>query len=125
MPELVNLIGPMFDGRAIHQMDVITKAVEERVAHAALEQVQRNLDQSIRHPTPYYETRIAVFRHNDHMVVWDQGVIYGPWLEGTSRRNMTTRFKGYSSFRRATQTVQGKVTELAEPVVLSLLGPLE
>ncbi len=30
----------------------------------------------------------------------DGGVVYGPWLEGTSRRNQTTRFKGYASFRR-------------------------
>lgn len=33
----------------------------------------------------------------------DGNVIYGPWLEGTSSRNQTTRFKGYSSFRRTAQ----------------------
>ena len=32
--------------------------------------------------------------------IYDGDVIYGPWLEGTGRRNKTTRFKGYGSFRR-------------------------
>jgi len=27
-------------------------------------------------------------------------VIYGPWIEGTSSRNLTSRFKGYGLFRK-------------------------
>jgi hypothetical protein len=30
----------------------------------------------------------------------DSNWIYGPWLEGTSDRNKSTRFKGYASFRK-------------------------
>ena len=33
-------------------------------------------------------------------VIHDNNVVYGPWLEGTSSRNQTTRFKGYASFRK-------------------------
>jgi len=33
----------------------------------------------------------------------DGGMIYGPWLEGVGSRNTTTRFKGYSMFRRTRQ----------------------
>tara|TARA_Y100000310_G_scaffold326348_1_gene391137 strand:+ start:1845 stop:2279 length:435 start_codon:yes stop_codon:yes gene_type:complete len=33
----------------------------------------------------------------------DGGVEYGPWLEGTGSRNLTTRFKGYHSFRKVGQ----------------------
>ena len=33
----------------------------------------------------------------------DGGVVYGPWLEGTSNRNNTTRFKGYRQFRKTSQ----------------------
>ena len=32
--------------------------------------------------------------------IHDSGVVYGPWLEGTSSRNLSTRFPGYSSFRK-------------------------
>lgn len=36
-------------------------------------------------------------------LITDGGVIYGPWLEGTSSRNETTRFKGYASFRKTVE----------------------
>ncbi len=36
-------------------------------------------------------------------VIHDSNVIYGPWLEGTSSRNASTRFKGYAMFRRSRQ----------------------
>ena len=36
----------------------------------------------------------------------DNGVVYGPWLEGTSSRNQTTRFKGYGAFRMTAQWLE-------------------
>lgn len=36
----------------------------------------------------------------------DGGVLYGPWLEGTGSRNLTTRFKGYHSFALTAQELQ-------------------
>lgn len=47
-------------------------------------------------------------------LIGDGGVIYGPWLEGTSSRNETTRFKGYASFRRVAQWLQEKGRPVAE-----------
>ena len=44
-----------------------------------------------------------------HVRIDDGGVIYGPWLEGVSTRNQTTRFKGYFSFRRTSQWLQSQV----------------
>jgi hypothetical protein len=35
-----------------------------------------------------------------------RGVTWGPWLEGTSRRNQSTRFKGYHLFRKTRQELQ-------------------
>ena len=47
----------------------------------------------------------------DHLqgLITDGGVIYGSWLEGTSSRNVTTRFKGYASFRKTAQWMQKQV----------------
>jgi len=42
----------------------------------------------------------------------ETNVIYGPWIEGTSRRNETTRFKGYAMFRRTRQALQKSVPRL-------------
>lgn len=43
-----------------------------------------------------------------------KGVTWGPWLEGTSRRNDSTRFKGYHLFRKTRQELQRKAPEIAE-----------
>ena len=46
---------------------------------------------------------------NLHGVVSDSGVVYGSWLEGTSSRNTSTRFKGYSIFRKTRQKIESMV----------------
>lgn len=72
-----------------------------------------NLDRSIRNPTPYYETQLTRQRVSPSVIrVHDRGVVYGPWLEGTSSRNRTSRFKGYSSLRRARQATIARVPQL-------------
>ena len=54
--------------------------------------------------TGFYRNLIfGVLQDSRHGLIHDSNVIYGPWLEGTSSRNQTTRFKGYSMFRRTTQ----------------------
>ena len=54
--------------------------------------------------TGFYRNNIhGVLKDSRHGLIHDSNVIYGSWLEGTSSRNETTRFKGYSMFRRATQ----------------------
>lgn len=115
-PITIKVSGPIFDGRAQQAAHELTQAIVDRVAGYALEQVQHNLDGSIKNPTPYYETQINVAGYMTDRVVNDRGVIYGNWLErGSSRR--VTRFKGYASFRRAAQSTRARVQRLADGVV--------
>ena len=117
-PITITLRGPLFDGRAAQAAQEMSREIVERVAQHALEGVQRNLDTSLRHPTPYYETQINVRELAvAERQVNDRGVVYGPWLEGTSSRNQTTRFKGYASFRRARETTRRAVPDLAGAVI--------
>jgi hypothetical protein len=88
------------------------------VAAQALSNVQYNLDRSIQHPTPYYETQIRMDRVGTDMVVHDRGIVYGPWLEGVDSRNTRSRFKGYRSFRRATEGVARQ----AEPIAIRVVA---
>lgn len=42
------------------------------------------------------------------------GVVYGNWIEGTSSRNQSTRFKGYRIFRTVMQEIErdaGKIID--------------
>lgn len=113
----VELSGPLFDGGFARGMDVITAEAVDVVAGLALERVHYFLDAQIRNPTPYYETQIARQRAGLFEVIHDRGIVYGPWLEGTSRRNQTTKFKGYASFRKARDVVEGRAPEMAGQVV--------
>src|SRR5688572_30770062 len=44
--------------------------------------------------------------------VHDRDIVYGPWLEGTSERNRTTRFRGYAAFRKGMQRVNARLDAL-------------
>ena len=48
----------------------------------------------------FYANKMVGKSHGPRAEIWDGGVIYGAWLEGTSERNRTTRFKGYGSYRK-------------------------
>jgi len=49
---------------------------------------------------------------NSRAEVTDSGVVYGPWIEGESSRNQTSRFKGYHSARKATTEVRKRAPRI-------------
>ena len=58
--------------------------------------------------TGNYRRRMATKTQGLRGLITDSGTEYGPWLEGTSRRNQSTRFKGYHSFRNTVQWLNRK-----------------
>jgi hypothetical protein len=124
----INVIvsGPMFGGTFAAEQPLFghplapiigefLREAERRVAEQGLAEVHQLLDRYIKHPTPYYETQIMVQQlQGGGAIVHDRGIIYGPWLEGISRRNQTTRFKGYASFRKGTQALRARVPALIQ-----------
>jgi hypothetical protein len=116
--------GPIFDGRGQAAVSRFCADAPRTVAHASLVQVHTNLNESIRYPTPYYETQINMHPVAGGQQVDDRGVIYGHWLEGDGSRNRTTRFKGYWSFRRAHDYVQRHVVRLIEADVRAMIARL-
>ncbi|PBC71578.1 hypothetical protein BX265_6188 [Streptomyces sp. TLI_235] len=107
MEVIVRASGPLFDGTASALVQRYTQAGGEEVARWGEGEVQRVLEQVLRHPTGYYQSQVRVNRvSNDSFALTDGGVVYGPWLEGVSRRNAETRFKGYSTFRRVAKRVE-------------------
>lgn len=113
----VVVAGPFFDGTTSRSVVAACAEVEERLAQEAFDAVRSELHANLRHPTGRYESRVRIERQGDDLAVTDSGMVYGPWLEGTGSRNRTTRFKGYQSFRRATQRVEGKALNEADKVL--------
>jgi hypothetical protein len=117
--------GPMFNGEAMRIVDRMTEEIATEIGKVAEEDVQARLRTVLRHPTGKYQRRIRVGAEKaGRVVVDDQRSVYGPWLEGTSSRNRTTRFKGYATFRKVLQQVEGKAGQIAQQVVARTVGRL-
>lgn len=109
--------GPLFDGSFAKEMRRCTEEIEQEIGDDAAELVQERLDQVLRNPTGFYRSHIRAHPVGEVVTVDDSGVIYGPWLEGVSRRNEKSRFKGYATFRKVWQEMDRRVPELAQRIV--------
>jgi hypothetical protein len=102
----VRLSGPLLGtsvGAALAE-GVIRRYQTESVQAVALrgvDLVRQDYDIHHRRPTGYARSQVEVIPDPERARVGDGGIVYGPWLEGVSERNKTTRFKGYATFRRS------------------------
>lgn len=119
----VRFEGPFFDEFNSIMPDIIEDC-RVQLGNKVLERVQYYLNAQIKHPTPYYETQIIQQTRGEEEIVHDRGIVYGPWLEGTSRRNSSTRFKGYASFRKATADMQSQASGIVSQVIGTHMGSL-
>lgn len=103
------LSGPMFNGSAKREMTRYTRELEERIGDVYTDAVVDELKRVVRNPTPWYWLQVRHSGAGEDIRVHDGGAVYGPWLAGVSRRNATSRFKGYQHWRRATQRVRRRV----------------
>jgi hypothetical protein len=113
--------GPLFDGRARRAMDDACDDARDDLAAFAEERVLIGTSGSFKTRTPYYETMVTTTRVSSEVaLVHDQGVVYGPWLEGVGSRNApVTRFAGYGHWRKAKQAVAARGPLVAENAVRS------
>jgi hypothetical protein len=109
----VTTSGPFFRGGYSRQMAAAVRDIERELAAEGADRVQDRLGEVLRNPTGFYQSNISATNNEVH----DNGVVYGPWLEGVGSRNDETRFKGYSTFRKVTETLNADAERLAEPIV--------
>lgn len=123
----VNVSGPFFDGRRDRIMAEICAEAEKDVATVGHALWKTNLITFIRKPRPYYWTRTEI-RPNPAgpgLSIWDNYIVYGPWLEGVGSRNFPkTRFKGYSSIRKAASALKSRATTIANRAIARKIGKL-
>ena len=74
--------------------------------------------------TGNYRRNISSIIRHKYAEINDGGVVYGPWLEGISSRNQTTKFKGYKAFRMATAEIQLKAEKTLEKHTLRMTKKL-
>lgn len=116
--------GPLFDGRLERAIDQGLQDGLRDVAQEGVDLVRRRLAGVLRHPTGHYESMVQAERATPDYAVTDGGIVYGPWLEGVSERNRTTRFKGYATFRRTTAELDRQAGVLVEHAIERRIGSL-
>ena len=114
--------GPIFDGRALVALAAFRDDAERKIAEAGATEVQAQLGQVLQNETGFYRSHVIAERASDDYGITDQDVIYGPWLEGTSSRNQSTRFKGYGTFRKVRQWLEGQAGGIAESSLRRYIG---
>ena len=109
--------GPVFSGAL--EAGVASALIDAKLAIAkeGENMIQNRLSSVLQQPSGFYESQIQTDRVKANVVITDGGVVYGSWLEGTSSRNRTSRFKGYKTFRITKRLLQGKAPTIAQLVV--------
>ncbi|MEU2402813.1 hypothetical protein ABZ609_00505 [Streptomyces rubiginosohelvolus] len=115
----ITFSGPLFDGRAERAMQAASDDAREDIAEFGEEHALALMGGYFRNPTGYYESQVQTTRVSaDVSLVHDDGVVYGPWLEGVGTRNRARPgFPGYRHWRTTKQLVEARGPEIAERAV--------
>lgn len=106
--------GPLFDTRGKFILMRFERDAEKEIAQDVNRKVHSMFARFFKHQTGRYASTVQERRRGDGITVGDNGIVYGPWLEGTSSKNASTRFKGYHSFRRTFEAEDRKAVRTAE-----------
>ena len=113
----VTMRGAIVEGKTAKPAADLIRAIDKAVAEDTKDTWFRLLRKSVRKWTGAYGRTIKVKHTAKQSIVSDFGAQpYGPWLEGTSRRNRATRFKGYHALKRARAEVQQRAGKIGEKV---------
>ena len=121
----VDIDGPVVEGTGRPIVNAAVADIEKAIAEAGAKLVRTHLDSVLRHPTGRYLRNIGVIADSRGIAFTDSGIAYGPWLEGLDSRNKTSRFRGYQSFRRARQKLEGDAAAIAAPDIRRMTDKLE
>lgn len=122
------LTGPVFDGQAEVAARDFIRTLTAEIGEIGRDWIKLDtvrMDKSGRGGTGAAAGGVKLAGAGGQFVVSGgirKGEYAWPWLEGTSRRNQTTGFKGYHSFRRTTLRMRKQVTPFAQAELAAFIG---
>jgi hypothetical protein len=117
--------GPLLNGTAPEVIRVWMDDVKQDIAQAGVNNLRGFVMDKTGRATGHYQSQIVtstLMPFNDVRI--HDPVVYGPWLEGTSERNRSTRFKGYRLWRKTAQRLQDDAPKIAEAKLPDLANRL-
>lgn len=113
----VTYSGPFFDGRAEADLARTCIDLRDQTAAQASSWLHYWMNRFFKWPTPYYETQVTLETTMQQAVIHDRGIVYGPWLAGTSLRNNASPFKGYNHWLNAVRDAEEDFPGIAQHVL--------
>jgi hypothetical protein len=114
MPEVV---GPLADGEAERALQDWAQATTKRLGEIGADMLRHFPMDKTGRASGGFQANIHVMQQGPVARIpapMISGVTWGPWLEGTSSRNRSTRFKGYHLFRKTAQELQRIAPEVGQ-----------
>jgi hypothetical protein len=115
----IKLSGPLFDGQAEKAAKDFTDSLAGEIAEIGRDWIKLDTQRMTKSgsDTGAAAAGVELAGGNGAYVIRGgirKGQYAWPWLEGASRRNQSTGFKGYHSFRRTRLRMRKQVTPFAE-----------
>ena len=105
----VTVSGPIYEGAGPAAVQSAMNDTVKAVADAAYARLMSAFPEGLPERTGNLKGMVSQMVEGPMAQIDDGGCIYGPWIEGVGSRNATTRFKGYSTYRRTAQHLNDEV----------------
>jgi len=112
----VDIRGALLNDRDGPIMRAFYRDAKQLLGDAGVQRVRERVGARAKHPTGSFAgaVRVQDFKQGRTIMADYPQVLYGPWLEGTSERNTSTRFRGYRIFRLTRNWLRKNVGPLVE-----------
>lgn len=121
----VKPLGPLADGSAPGIVHAWADEVKKDIAQEGVNRLRGFAMNKTGRGTGRYQSEIQTSNLAFNDIRISDPVVYGPWLEGSSNRNSSTRFKGYRLWRKTAQVLEEDAVKIAEkrmPELVQRLG---
>lgn len=120
--------GPLADGRAIDAAEKWAEGTSQALGDEAVKMLRDFPMNKTGRARGGFEGLLKTERRSpsETRVTGPQqrGVAWASWLEGTSKRNESTHFKGYHLFRKTRAELQDKAPEIGQQQLDKLLSEM-
>lgn len=117
----LDVSGPLADGRAAAAVGQWQERTSQALAGEAVSFLGSFPMDKTGRSTGGFREHLHEVRKTREMVLVPgpmvEGVTWAPWLEGNSKRNRSTKFRGYHLFRKARLQMDKRATETGQRVL--------
>ena len=112
-----NVTGPLASGEAERALQDWAVSTARALADAGVQALQAwPMDKTGRAHGGFQNSLHAITKGPEATIPGPmiRGVTWAPWLEGTSKRNSSTKFKGYHLFRKTATDLQQRAPQIGQ-----------